>query len=471
MIATLSPAGMAWYATKGKYRAPSHIKALNDVLLDVALGREKRVILNFPPRHGKSTLTSRYFPAWFVSKFKKKVILASYEATFAASWGQAARDTVIQYGPPLFNVRVREDMSASNNWGLLGHEGAGMQTAGIGGPLTGKGGNLIIIDDPIKNVDEAKSAVRRNGIWEWYTAVARTRLEPGGAIIVIMTRWNSDDLVGRLEQEAATGGEKWRVLTFRAIAGGDDPLGRAPGSPLWPEWFDLPELKSLKRTLGPYYWAALYQQSPVAESGNVFLGKWFGTYENLPKGYQWRIIIWDTAFKEKQSSDYSACLVMSLREGSIYIEFGFRDRITYPELKRKAKSFYEIFLPDEVCVEDKASGQSLIQDLKVDEQIPFPIIAIPAESDKVSRAHAVTGICEAGRVLLPKDGGEWVEDLLNEVIRFPNADKDDFVDCLVHGITRLRDRAFPPSEAGPDDESRDAIMRSYHSERGGRSRT
>jgi hypothetical protein len=240
---------------------------LNRKLVGVALGEIPRLLVTMPPRHGKSSLCSHYFPAWYLGNYPGlNVILASYEADFAASWGRRARDVLEEHGPPVFGVRVSRDSSAANRWEIAGH-GGGMMTAGVGGPLTGKEANVIILDDPVKNDQEANSPTYREHLWEWYRATLYTRLEPGGAIILIQTRWNQDDLAGRLLQEMEDGGERWDVLRFPALAEDNNPLGREPGEPLWPQRFNKKRLQEIRRTISSYWWAALYQQRPAPAPG------------------------------------------------------------------------------------------------------------------------------------------------------------------------------------------------------------
>ena len=175
-------------------------------------------MVTLPPRHGKSQLISQYFPAWYLGTFPdRRTILTSYEAGFAAGWGRRARDVLEEFGPEVFEVSVREDSSAADRWDINGHVG-GMITAGVGGAITGRGADLLIIDDPVKNSEDAASKTMRDKAWEWYQSTAYTRLEPGGAIILVMTRWNEDDLAGRILKESQTGGEKWEVMNLPAIA-------------------------------------------------------------------------------------------------------------------------------------------------------------------------------------------------------------------------------------------------------------
>ena len=190
-----------------------------------------------PPRHGKSELCSVYLPAWYLGTHpERRVILAGHEADFAASWGRRVRDVLEEHGRQLFGARVRADSAAANRWDLVGHAG-GMVTAGVGGTITGRGADLLVIDDPHKSAEETGSVTYRERVWDWYRAVARTRLEPGAGVVVVQTRWHEDDLAGRLLADAESEGDRWQVLSLPAVAEDDDPLGRSVGDPLWPERF------------------------------------------------------------------------------------------------------------------------------------------------------------------------------------------------------------------------------------------
>jgi hypothetical protein len=227
-------------------------------------------------------LASQYFPAWFLGRYPdKRVILASYEADFAASWGRKVRDVLEGKGGELFGVGVSRGSSAANRWDIAGHLG-GMVTAGVGGPITGRGADLLVIDDPVKNAEEAASEVYRNKAWDWYTSTAYTRLEPSAGVVLIQTRWHGDDLAGRVLEHAKDTGESWEVVRFPAFAEDGDPLGRAPDEPLWPGRFDHSALEQIRQTLGSYYFAALYQQRPAPSVGAMFKREWFQIVSAAP---------------------------------------------------------------------------------------------------------------------------------------------------------------------------------------------
>ncbi|NLT36712.1 MAG: phage terminase large subunit [Methanomassiliicoccus sp.] len=422
-------------ASRGKWIPAKHLRLLDHKLRDVATGYCPRLIITMPPRHGKSMLVSQYFPPWFLGTFPdKRVMLASYEAGFASSWGRKARDIMEAYGPAVWGIQVREDSKASDRWDLKGHPG-GMVTAGVGGPLTGKGADVLIIDDPIKNAEEASSKVIREKAWEWYQSTAYTRLEPGGAVILIQTRWHKDDLAGRLLSQKARGGEKWDVLNLPAIAPEGDILGRVPGAPLWPERFDLPRLRAIKDTVGTYFWMAMYQQSPTEPGGNILKREWFTYYRDVPE-LHFIVQSWDCAFKSGKASDYSACTTWGQTPGGYCLLDVWRGRVEYPDLIRMARAQYDKHRPHAVIIEDAGSGQSLLQDLRRESIIPA--LPIKATKDKETRVNVISPLFESGRVHFP-ERHELLADLQEELLNFPNAEHDDMVDSISQALAYLKD--------------------------------
>ena len=382
-------------------------------------------------------MCSQYFPAWYLGTFPdRSILLASYQAEFAAKWGRRTRDVVNSAGPLYFHgIQVRDDSSAANRWEIAQH-GGGMETAGVGGALTGKGADIFVIDDPVENAEQANSLTYREKLWEWYQAVAYTRLEPGGAIVLIQTRWHADDLAGRLLREMERGGDKWVHLHMPALAEEGDILGRALNEPLWPERYPLEALRRIRRTLGPYWWASLYQGRPVAVGGDIFQREWWRRYAEPPAASAIRrtIQVWDTAFEVSETNDYSACSTWVETTFGYVLLHVWRGQVGFPELKRRATSLYERFKPSRVLVEKAASGHSLIQELRAETKIP--ILPIEAKGDKQTRAHAVTGLIESGRVWIP-EAAEWLDDFLDEVGQFPRGAHDDQVDTMVYALHHL----------------------------------
>lgn len=450
---TRTPATLGAYLSRGAYTRPRHVEYLAERISEIALG-SRFFVISIPPQHGKSELVSHWTPVWFLKKFPwKKVGLASYEMGYASEWGGKAKDTISDNEEELA-LHLKRDTKAKGRWNLRGY-GGGMFVAGIGGPFTGRGFDLIIIDDPVKNDAEALSPVYRRRVWNWYRTVARTRLAPGGSIIVIMTRWHEQDLAGALmgnppedEGEAAAALEaedqprdEWRLINLPAIAEEGDPLGRKPGAALWPERYDETALTKSRIAAGPFWWSAQYRGKPSPEGGGIIKTAWFKGYglDDIPKNVSRVVQVWDTAHKETQKHDRSACLTLAEagRPRRFFVLDLFVARLAFPDLIRQAQAQYDKWNPDRVLIEDKASGISLIQQLRRDTTVP--IRGIKAVDDKVTRAHTVTGIIEAGQVFIP-DRAPWLADFLQEIANFPRGAHDDIVDVLVHGLRALKPR-------------------------------
>ncbi len=429
-----TPASVAVHLGNGYWKPYNYLTYLSDKLTQME-DHPIFLIITIPPRHGKSELISHWLPVWFLNKWpSKRVILTSYEAGYAADWGGTVKDTIDSNQDEL-GIFLTRDTKSKSNWKIQGY-GGGMITAGVGGPITGRGAHLAIIDDPIKNYKEALSPTYRENNWQWYRSTLRTRLEPGASIIIIMTRWHEDDLAGRLIADPGEDGikDEWEVINIPAIAKEDDILGRKPGEALNPERYDIPALNKLRISTGPYWWPALYEGSPVAEGGNIIKMGWFKYYDALP--HLLRIIqIWDTAFEEDQRNDRSACITLGEGEHGYYLIDCYAARLEFPDLQKMLKAKYFERKPSRILVEYKVSGISLVQQIRRDTKLP--ILPVKPEGSKEMRAHSVTGIIEAGKVFLPEEA-PWLSEFLNEVTRFPAAPHDDIVDAFVYGLEYLK---------------------------------
>jgi predicted phage terminase large subunit-like protein len=429
-----------------------HLALLDQRLCELARGDIKRLMVFMPPRHGKSMLCSQYFPAWAIGRYQKKVILTSYEASFASSWGRKARDVLEVWGPAIFNVTVSDKSAAADWWELAGSDGA-MMTAGMGGPITGKGGNILIIDDPVKNAEEARSLTIREKQWEWFASTAYTRMEPEweshaaytGAILLIMTRWNADDLAGRLLKRQAEGGDAWHVVEMPALAEHDEYVKldggivyeRKQGEALFPQRFPTDRLLSTQRQVGSRVWSALYQQRPAPDDGIVWRRTYFANrYREVP---ELRTIVQavDSAFKTGVGSDYSVIATWGATATDFYLLDVWRAQVEFPELKHAIVDQATKRHPTAVLIEDAASGQSAIQELKRSTRLP--IIPFPARGSKVSRADAVSPLGEAGKIWLPEHA-PWLADWIEEHIAFPNGEHDDQCDTSSMALARLSQR-------------------------------
>jgi len=368
----------------------------------------------------------------------RRIILTSYEADFAAQWGRRARDLLEEFGIVFPEpVKVKSDSSAANRWDIDGHTG-GMITAGAGGAITGKGGQLIIIDDAIKNAEQAASQTYRDKTWEWYKSTLYTRLEPNGAIIHIQTRWHEDDLGGRLLAEMQAGGDVWTVINLPAIAEENDQLGRAVGEPLWPARFPYESLMQIKRTVGSYWWSSLYQQRPAPEEGEIFRRKWWQFYTGPPKIKEY-IQSWDCSFKDEKGSDYVCGQVWGRNGADVYLMDWVHDRLDLPATMQAIKTLsHKWQLARRKLIEDKANGPAVIQMLQ--RKVPG-LVPVEPHGGKIVRARAVTPYIESGNVYLPDPSiNPRIHDFIEECSAFPKGRYDDQVDAMTQALLFFLER-------------------------------
>jgi len=374
-----------------------------------------------PPRHGKSELCCKYLPAWYLGTYPhNRIILASYGDRFASEWGQKARDVLSEWGPAVFGVDVRKDKAASDDWLIQGADG-GMKTTGVGGPLTGRGANLLVIDDPVKNAEEAASEVYREKMDEWFHSTAYTRLEPGGAVVLIQTRWHEDDLMGRVLRRAADGtGEQWRVLRMPAV--GDD------GAALWPTRFDADQLVRIRKQVGEYWWSALYQQNPTPKEGLFFRVGNLQIVDAAPAGLRyWRA--WDIA-ATANAGDYTVGVKMGTDKSGVYYitdivrgqwatdERDSRIRLTASMDGRTVR----IRVPEDPGAAGKSMAQAFVRMLA-----GYVVKAERVTGSKESRADAFSSQVNAGNVRLVR--APWNAAFIEELRTFPNGTHDDQVDA------------------------------------------
>lgn len=410
---------------------------LNHSLREIAAGTLDRLLVTLPPRHGKSQIVSRYTPPWWLALDPdRKVILASYEADFAASWGRRARDVVEEHGAT-FGVRVRQDSHAAYRWQLAGHEGE-MVTAGVGGPITGRGADLLIIDDPVKNAEDALSPTMREKAWEWWQSTAFTRLEPGAAVVLLQTRWHTDDLAGKII--AAEPG-RWRIINLPALALPGDPLGRPLGAPLWPARYPAEALAEIRAGMSTFWWQALYQQAPVPREGGMFRRDWLPVVARAPDRAQ-RVRYWDfaaTAPKRGSDPDWTVGLRLAEADGDYYVEDVVRLRGTPGQVEQRIRATTEADGRQVAVVleqEPGASGKSMV-DYYVRALAGYSVRGWRPSGSKEVRADPVASQAEAGHVKLVE--APWNKTLVDEAELFPLGGHDDQVDALsgaFHQIAR-----------------------------------
>jgi predicted phage terminase large subunit-like protein len=417
-----------------------------------------------PPRHGKSMLASQYFPAWYAGVYPdRRVMLASYEADFAASWGRKARDVLEEFGEGVFGVQVRADSSAASRWDLAGHAG-GMQTAGCGGPLTGKGAHLLVLDDVVKNAEEAMSQTLRDRAWDWFVSTALTRLEPGGSVLVIMTRWHPDDLAGRLLKRQEEVGEPWDVISFPALALENDPLGRKPGEALWPDRYPIEALNEIKATQGSMWFQAMYQQSPTLPEGNLFRRSWFKRFAADGDQYAldggrvfsrracYRFLTVDPAASEKQTADYTAIGVFAVTpENDLLALDMVRERLGVEGIVPRLRRLSELYHPDFVVMEANGFQVALAKEAKRTQGLPAIREVTPEGKGKLVRATPAIIRAESGQIFLPRQAA-WVECFLDEMTTFTGMDDrhDDQVDVLAYAARQISKPAniYPTAVGG-----------------------
>jgi predicted phage terminase large subunit-like protein len=410
-----------------------HHKLIVEELEKVERGILDRLMLFLPPRFGKSVVTSTVFPSWYLGRNPHKSIIASsYGQELSSDFGRRVRGFV---SDPLHraifpNSIIVDDSNAVHRFGLTA--GGNYYAGGAGGPITGRGADLLLIDDPIKSREDAYSVATRRNLKDWYQHVAYTRLQPGAAVVLIQTRWHEDDLAGWLLREHAKKG--WRVVSLPAIAESGDLLGRAEGATLWPEKFSLETLQRIKEAIGSSAWASLYQRRPTRQEGAIFHTGWFKSLPEQPT-YHRCILSLDTAFKTTQTADYSVVQTWLENPIGYYLTQCWRGRVEFPQLKNRVLEIAEVWKPNAVLIEDAASGQSLVQSLKNETRLP--IIPVRPQGDKTMRASAVSPLIEAGKVFLPEKA-DWLADFMDEVTAFPASPHDDMVDAMTQFLNWAR---------------------------------
>jgi predicted phage terminase large subunit-like protein len=448
-IARKSPGEFAELVNK-KYVLARHLELLNQHILRLVNREITRLMVLMPPRHGKSEFISKYTTAWYVGNFPDhRVILASYEAEFASTWGGKSRDILERYGPGIFGVRINQTSHAANHWELEGHSG-GMQTCGIGGPLVGKGANFLVIDDPIKNAEEANSETIRNKHWDWWRSTAYTRLEPNAIIAFILTPWHQDDLRGRILAHAQETGEQWVTLRLPAFADTDDALGRVPGQALWPDRYDESKLEAIKRTLGTYWFTAQYQGRPTPPEGGLFKKHWFRYFEDHPEHFRLlgpegrsvrkihcrRFGTMDLAFSLKTEADFTVvCAWAVTPQHDLLLLDMLRGQMGGEALVPAAQQMASKYDLDYVGIESILAQSLVVHHARVDAGLT--VRSLLADRDKISRSIPAQVRMEAGQIYLPKGHSE-LSTIESELLDFPRGAHDDIVDCLSYAAADVQ---------------------------------
>jgi predicted phage terminase large subunit-like protein len=423
--------------------AGRHHKIMADAFERIANGTLKRLIINMAPRHTKSEFGSFLLPAWFMGRFpEKKIIQTSNTAELAVGFGRKVKNLIDgeEYQKIFAGTKLSTDSKAAGRWSTskMGEYFA----IGVGGTVTGKGADLLIIDDP-HSEQEAKLAESNpaiyDGVYEWYTSGPRQRLQPGGAIVVIMTRWSKRDLSGQILKRSAQrdGVDEWEVIEFPAIM--------PSGHPLWPEYWSLKELEALKEELPVSKWNAQYMQNPTAEEGALIKRDWWRRWEkDEPPPCEAIIQSWDTAFLKTQRSDYSACTTWGIftlpdedgnEKPNLILLDAYKEKLEFPDLKRMALEKYREYEPDQLVVEKKASGAPLIFELRA---MGLPVTEfVPSRgNDKIARVNAISDLFQSGFVWAPEY--RWADEVIEECASFPSGEHDDMVDSTTQALIRFR---------------------------------
>lgn len=434
-----------------------HHKLMAEKFERVAKGELKRLIINMPPRHTKSEFASYLLPAWFLGRSpQKKVIQTSHTAELAVGFGRKVRNLVDSdaYKSVFPGLGLQHDSKAAGRWST--NSGGEYFAIGVGGAVTGKGADLLIIDDP-HSEQEAKLAAGDpsifDSVYEWYTSGPRQRLQPGGAIIIVMTRWSLKDLTGRVIQSSIEDSRigEWEVIELPAIL--------PSGKPLWPEFWSLDELEALRQELPLSKWSAQYQQKPSGEEGALIKREWWKVWEgNNPPPCDFIIQSWDTAFTKNERSDFSACTTWGVfykdedqKDANIILLDAYKERLEFPELKQRAFEMWQEWEPDAFIVEAKAAGAPLIYELR-QMGIPVQEFTPTRGNDKNVRVNAVSDLFASGRVWHPPK--KWAQELIEEMAAFPYGEHDDLTDSTTQALLRFRQGGFIRLESDEPDPVR-----------------
>lgn len=440
-----TPATLGVTASNGKWIAARHLLHVDRALCDVIARRvpQSIVTIEAPPRHGKSVYVSKYTTAWsLLTRPSSRVMLTSYGATIARTWGREVRDVIRQFGPA-FGINVRRDVSAANLWRIVNHDG-GMMTAGVGGPVTGHGADLLIVDDYLKNAEQALSERVRDSHWQWFQSTAWTRLEPGGTCVVMATRWHEDDLIGRLHRHAETElGVSVLNVHLPALAEANDELGRDEGDPLWPELRPLSWLMQQKTMLDAYWFNALFQQRPsqygAAEWPDAYFASPFWVDDDdWPRQFDLSVVAVDPSKGTSNAGDYCAIVHLGLVGGVLYVD-AIVERLPVTEIVLRTIAVHEATASDRVGFESNGF-QSLIATefarvLRVMNAPPAPLALVNNQVNKHLRISRLGPYLAQHALRFRTSSG--TKRLVSQLKAFPNGDHDDGPDALEMAIRLL----------------------------------
>lgn len=459
----LTPSKIAKAINGDRWHTPPHIELIDELLVKMANREIFRLIVNIPPRHGKSELISKYFPFWYLGNFPDhNVFLVSYQNKFAEQWGKRIRELLIEYGEKFFGIKLDPKDASAKSLRIQNYGGT-LYCVGSAGALTGRGANLIIVDDPIKNDKEAMSQHQRENLWHWFKATLYTRLEPSGILALVMTRWHEDDLVGRilnsydfdvvsdtniLNPNFRAKEKLWLLLKLPAIATEPDILRRKVGEPLWKERFDVTALTEKRKVLGDFWFSALYQQDPKPTTGRIFRREKFRYFLERNKHFELLVpekgafdrefvpsedcttfAVVDLAIKSNQQSDYTVAIVFAVsKDKRIFVRDVVREKFDAADHLEFLESLFFRWKPRLVGIESVQYQASLVQRAR---RLGLPIKELRADRDKIARSLPIASMVDAGTVFFRRDA-PWLETFETELVEFPNGRHDDQVDAFAY---------------------------------------
>jgi len=435
-----------------------HHKIIAEKFNQIANKKIKRLIINMPPRHTKSEFSSFLLPAWMIGRNPKlKIIQSTHTTELAVRFGRKAKTLIDspEY-QQIFQTRLREDSQAAGKWET--QQGGEYYAAGVGSAITGRGADLLIIDDPHSEQDALNlEALER--AYEWYTSGPRQRLQPGGTIVLVMTRWNTKDLTGKLlNAQRETKADQWEIIEFPAIM--------PSGKPVWPEYWDKEELEGVKASLSLQKWNSQWMQNPTSEEGALIKREWWNNWEGEVPPLHHVIQSYDTAFMKKETADYSAITTWGVfyrNEDSgpqLILLDAIKERYEFPELRRVAYEQYQYWQPETVIVESKASGLPLTYELR---KMGIPVINFtPSKgNDKHTRVNSVAPLFESGQIWAPTEK-EFAQEVIEECAAFPYGDHDDLVDSMTQAVMRFRQGGFIEHPEDARDDPIPQAKRTYY---------
>ena len=435
----------------------SHHRHIADKFNKLATGEITRLIVNMPPRHTKSEFASYLLPSWMVGRDPKlKIIQTTHNSELAVRFGRKSKHLIdSEEYKKIFSTTLQEDSKAAGRWETA--QGGEYFAAGVGGAITGRGADLLIIDDPHSEQD-ALSPDALERAYEWYTSGPRQRLQPGGKIVLVMTRWSTKDLTAKLIQnQKEPKSDQWHVVEFPALM---------DHGPVWPEYWTTEELEKVKATLPVGKWNAQWMQQPTSEEGAIIKREWWQVYnkETIPPLHH-VIQSYDTAFLKKQTADYSAittwgvCFPSEDQPANLLLLDAIKGRYEFPELRRLALQQYKYWQPESVIIEAKASGLPLTYELR---QMDIPVINFtPSKgNDKHARVNAVAPLFESGMIWAPEQ--KFADEVIEECAAFPNGDHDDLVDSTTQAIMRFRQGGLIGHPEDYIDEKKPKRKRTYY---------